>query len=78
MEVKDEIEDAIDEILNMDGYKKISTAFDARSNPKFIRISYAIASKENEIILEVLRNIKAEADVRPTVLFLFDGFILKA
>ena len=48
-----------------------------RQNPKYSRFAYAVASKENEIITEILEKICLEVGTAPICLF-FDGFIIEA
>ena len=75
--LKDEIEEAVNEILAMDKYHKLQQVFAERPNPKCSRFSYAMAFKENKIISNILIKIKDETSADPICL-LFDGLILEA
>ena len=44
--LKDEIEEAVNEIFAMDKYHKLHQVFAERPNPKYSRFSYVMASKK--------------------------------
>ena len=75
--LKDEIEEAVNEILAMDKYHKLQQVFAERPNPKFSRFSYVMASKENEMISNILIKIQDKTSADPICL-LFDGLVLEA
>ena len=75
--LKDEIEEAVNEILAMDKYHKLQQVFAERLNPKFCRFSYVMASKENEMISNILIKIQDKTSADPICL-LFDGLVLEA
>ena len=75
--LKDEIEETVNEILAMDKYHKLQQVFAERPNPKFSRFLYVMASKENEMISNILINIQDKTSADPICL-LFDGLVLEA
>ena len=76
--LKDEVEDAVEFILQLDSYRKLDGIFSKRSNPKFTKFSYVIASKENEMLMNILELIQAELNSNLTIVCLvFDALIIQ-
>ena len=75
--LRDEAEDAADEMLAVDGYSERKNYFSGRPNPKFSRIAYGIASVENKTITHMMEQLIVETGVNPVCL-LFHGFIVEA
>ena len=69
------MEEAVNIILSMEEFLPLDNFFSDSANPKYSRISYAIAQKENWIVSKVLERIHDETGA--CVMYQFDGFIVE-
>ena len=74
--LKQDIEETIDIILELDEFNYLRGSFEDKANPKFTKFAYAVAKKENEILNAIIDRIKNDVNAEPICL-VFDAVIFK-